>query len=58
MLPGLRHGAIVSCNYEHAQIDTINTCNHIINESYVTGNIDKGNSFIVVRFTICKTEID
>ena len=56
MLARLRHHSFIGSDHEREQIDTVSSGEHVFDESFVTGNIDKPEPEIV-EFQIGKPEI-
>ena len=42
VLPGLRHHRLVCGNHQHDEIDPTDTGKHVLDETLVAGNVDKG----------------
>ncbi|OPZ72090.1 MAG: hypothetical protein BWY83_00822 [bacterium ADurb.Bin478] len=43
MLPGLRHYPVVRCDHQHGEIDGAYPRDHILDEFFMAGHIDKGD---------------
>ena len=57
MLARLRHHTLVGRNHQHHQIDPVRTRQHVLDETFVSGNIDEANANIA-QIKIGKPQVD
>src|SRR5437867_4132299 len=57
MFAGLRHHRLVGSHYEQHKVDPSDPCQHVLDESLMSGNIDKSHLH-VAEIQMRKTEVD
>ena len=58
VLPGLRHHGFIGSDDEHHQINPADTRKHVLDESFMAGNVDEANRCIGIQGEMRKTDID
>ena len=57
MLAGLRHHAFVGSDYQREQIDAVRTGQHVLDQPFMTGHVNKTQAQIT-QLEIGKAEVD